>query len=117
MAVLSVQSPSLAGVAITHNAAAGGGDSFQNSGNVYIHVKNTSGGTLTPAVKVEGQGTDNFGVSGAGGTVFDQDVNLANNEEKVIGPFPPGRFNDANGRVQLTYPNGVTGVTVAVIAG
>ena len=32
----------------------------------------------------------------------------------MVGPFPPGIYNDVNGRVQLTY-DAVTNLTVAVV--
>jgi len=46
-----------------------------------------------------------------GKAVADDAITVTNAQEGVVGPFPPGIYNDANGMVQLTY-SGVTSVTV-----
>ena len=107
MAILSVAQTSLAGVALGAVAAAGGGDSFPNDGATALYVKNASGGALT--VTAAAPNADNFGVTNA---VHDSVVSVAAGAERILGPFPPGRFNDANNRVQLTY-SGVTTLTVS----
>lgn len=92
-------------------AANAGGDSIPgNKGRTFLYVKNGSGGALvvtaTPplaSVQQERLGTLTRGaiqvsVPGTGG-------------ERLIGPFPPGAFNDTNGAVAITY-SGVTSLTV-----
>lgn len=110
MAVLNVQDALVAGAAITYAAAAGGGDSFDNNGLVLLHVKNGSGAPIT--VTVDDPNTPNPGNA----TQFNPDVAIAVPAagDRLIGPFPPFRFNDVNGRVNLTY-SGVTSLTVGVI--
>ena len=51
-----------------------------------------------------------------GATTFDADVEVdtSDGDVAVVGPFPTGRFNDANGFVQLTYDN-EAGLTIAVV--
>ncbi len=106
MAALSVQAASLTGLSPTFGSAAEGGDSFSNSGREYIHVKNGHSGSQT--VTVNSQTLCNYG--------SDHDVAVAipAGEERIIGPFPKDRFNDAGGLVQLTY-SGVTALTIAVV--
>lgn len=110
MAVLTPQSPSLTGAALTFAAAAGGGDSFPNQGRSVLIFRNGSGGPLT--VTADCPNPDNFGVSGSG---LDSVVSVPDGatSDFVWGPFNPARFNDSNGRVQLSY-SGVTSLTVAV---
>ena len=108
MAILAVAQTSLAGVALGAVAAAGGGDSFQNDGATALYVKNGSGGALT--VSADAPNADNFGIIN---DAHDNVASIPAGAERLLGPFPPGRFNDANGRVQLTYPGGVTTLTVA----
>lgn len=70
------------------------GDVFTNSGRTFIHVINGSAGTLI--VTINTQTPCNQGV--------DDDAEVASilaGEERMIGAFPKGRFNDANGQVQV----------------
>jgi hypothetical protein len=90
--------PGLAGVALTfHNAAAA--DSFDNNGQTLLVLKNSSGGAITVTV-------DDPNSQLAAAQTFNPDVqrSIANGATSdVMGPFPPGRFNDANGRIQLAW--------------
>lgn len=106
MAVLTVQQVSLTGLAPVFVAASAGGDEFVNSGRAVLHVKN--GDTTDKTVTVNSQTPCNQG--------FDHDVavTVPASGERVIGPFPKNRFDDANGKIQITY-SAVTAVTVAVI--
>jgi len=106
MAILTVQQASLSGVNTTYGAAAGGGDQFANTGKAMIHVKN--GDVSSKTVTVDSQKVCSQG--------FDHDAAVAipAGEERMIGPFPKDRFNDANGDVQITY-SAVTSVTIAVV--
>jgi hypothetical protein len=114
MAVISAQQVPMAGAVVTFTNAAAAGDSYQNSGYAKVRVRNTTAGAKR--VNVEGQGVDNFGLSG---NFSDLEVSIPAAAggipgEKTMGPFPQNRFNDANGRVQLTYPDNETGMSVAI---
>jgi hypothetical protein len=110
MAILNPQTIAPTGTTITFVAAAAGGDSFQNNGYQKVHFKNTTGAPIT--VNVDTPNPDNFGVVN---NALDITVTVpANAVNFTAGPFRTDRHNDANGRVQLTYPGGVTGLTVAV---
>jgi hypothetical protein len=106
MATLSVQVAVLAGIKPTYASCAGGGDEFVNSGREFIHIKN--GHTSPQTVTVNSQTVCSQG--------FDHDAAVAvtNAEDRIIGPFPKSRFDDANGKVQLTY-SGVTALTIAIV--
>jgi hypothetical protein len=106
VATLTVQDIVRTGLAPSYGAAAGGGDEFANNGSVFYHVKNGGGGSIT-ATFVTQSTVDGLAVS-------DLAVAVPNGGERIVGPFPPGIYNDANGRVQVTY-SGVTSVTVAAL--
>lgn len=91
--------PLLTGVTLTLAAATAGGDSFQNSGVEFVQVKNAHA-TVARNVTFAAPNPDNFGITNA---AHNQVVAVPALTTKLIGPFPPGRFNDANGRVQITY--------------
>ena len=106
MADLTVQVISLSGIVPSFAAAAVGGDAFLNSGREYFHVKNGSAASINAtlnSVAACNQGFDHDAV-----------VAVAAGAEKLIGPFPKARFNDAAEKVQVTY-SGVTTVTVAAV--
>ena len=103
MAVLTVLEVSRAGVSGALTAAAGGGDSFANDGRTYFDVNNGGGSPITVTFVTQ-QTVDGLAVA-------DLAVAVSNGVRSKIGPFPPGIYNDANGRVQVTY-SGVTTVTV-----
>lgn len=107
MAVINPVDVSLAGVADNLVAAAPGGDSFVNNGHVVLIVNNASGGEVT--VTVNDVGTPNPGNA----VQFNPDVAVAvpAGARRTIGPFPPFRFNDTNGRVNVSY-SAAAGVTV-----
>lgn len=70
------------------------GDVFPNSGRIFVHVINGSAGTLV--VTINTQTPCNQGV--------DDDAQVAailTTEERMIGPFPKSRFNDANGNCNV----------------
>jgi len=110
VAVLTPVESSLAGVADNLVAAAGGGDSFPNNGNTVFVVNNASGGSIT--VTFDDPNSQNPGQA----SQFNPDVAVAVGAglRRTIGPFPPFRFNDVNGRVQVTY-SGVTSLTVMAL--
>ena len=49
-----------------------------------------------------------------GTTPDDAVVVVTNAEERMIGPFHKAAFNDANGKVQITY-SGVVALTIAAV--
>jgi len=76
-------------------AAAGGGDTFNNDGNVVLYVR------VNPFIAT----TITFATPGTpkGLVITPLAHVVANSAIRIIGPFPPEWFNDANGRVTVTY--------------
>jgi len=109
MAVQTVQDISLAGITPAVPAGSSGGDSFANNGNVILELINASGGAIT--VKADDPGSP----SPPNALSFDPDVQISvpAGQRRIWGPFPTFRFNDSNGRVNLTYgTNPPTGLTI-----
>jgi hypothetical protein len=93
------------GRVISLSAANADGSFVPNNGRVYLHVKNgdVSSKTVTVAAQLRP-------VSGL--AIADVTVSVAASAEALIGPFPPEVFNDAAGRLVVSY-SAVTSVTVA----
>ena len=87
--------------------AAAAGDSFANDGRTLLVAYNNHGSAArTVSIDIQKD-------------VDDQDppsrtVTLAAGQTKLIGPFPTGIYNDANGRVQLTYSDSAANTYVGV---
>jgi len=112
MAVLAVSQILITKIAQTLAAAAGGGDSFPNTGKEVFAIRN-AGSSITLTAVASGA-VCNYGL--AASTAHDQVITVPNDSVVyLIGPFPTLRFNDSNGRVQFTY-SAVTSVTVAVFS-
>lgn len=106
MATLSVQTINRDGLEATYSACAGGGDEFANAGDEFIHIKNGSGGDITLTIVTQ--------ATVDGQAVGDRTVVITAGEERLIGPFPTGTYNDGAGKVQLTY-SGVTSLTIGIL--
>jgi hypothetical protein len=104
--------PSLApGAGPTFHAAAAG-DTFDNNGSVLLWIKNAGGSPSVVTINAAGMPS---GPPGA--KQFDADVDVsvpATTGERVIGPFPPSRFNNDDGRVELAW-SFTTSVTWAAV--
>jgi len=107
MALLTNQAIDLTGLAeFTLAAAAGGGDSFTNSGRCIFVIDNADASPMTV--------TFNSLVASSFGTDENVAVTVTNAERAFIGPFQTARFNAIDGSVGVTY-SGVTALTVAVL--
>jgi hypothetical protein len=107
MATLTPQTSNRTGITPTYNSCAAGGDAIPNNGKVLLHFKNTNAAarvvTFATQATVDGQ------------AVADPTLTVPlTSGDKMIGPFPPSIYNDANGLLQLTY-DAVTNLSVAVI--
>lgn len=106
MATLTVATVSRAGTDIAGTSAAGGGDVFANDGYTFLKVTNGGGSSINVTIDCT-QTLDGMAVT-------DPVVAVAAGATKLIGPFSPSLFNDANGRVGVGY-SAVTSVTVAAL--
>jgi len=95
-----------AGLEAVLAAANADGSYFQNSGRDFIWVKN--GTTVSRNVIIDSPTACNQG------SAHDVTVAVSSAEERLIGPFPIDRFNDADGRVNMTFSSEV-GLTIAII--
>jgi len=112
MAVLSVQKIVKAGLTAAFAAAAGGGDSWQNTGREFLEVINAGVGSINVTIAAQAGACGTYGVTNAAHDIV---VAVSNGVTKRIGPIDPVAYNDSNGRAQITY-SGVTSVTVGVFA-
>lgn len=103
---LTLQSMVNSGLEATYAAANVDGNYFQNNGNVFLHIINGSGGDITVTIDSPTECDQ--------GETHDIAVVVTAGEERMIGPFNSNRFNDDDGRVQVTY-SGVTSLTAAAI--
>jgi hypothetical protein len=96
MAILTVNQVTRDGVLYAVVAAAAGGDSFVNDGRTLAAIYNSHGSasrTVSFDIQKTVDGQDPPSIT----------VTLTAGQTKLVGPFPTGIYNDANGRVQVTY--------------
>lgn len=108
MALITPQVIVAAGIVRSFEACASGGDEFVNSGRHFIAVINAHASDPR-TITIDSQQACNQG--------SDHDIAVvitAAQDEKVFGPFPKDRFNDSDGKVQITYSDSAADLTIAV---
>jgi hypothetical protein len=103
---LSLQTMSVTGLEATYASCNADGNYFTNNGHTFMHVINGSGGDITVTVDSPTECNQ--------GSTHDVTVTVTAGEERMIGPFEQGRFNDDDGRVQVSYST-VTSLTAGAI--
>lgn len=101
------QTVTLAGVAPTKNQATAA-DWFYNSGRVFILMENLDAAERSVIINSQ---------TGCNQEETDHDITvvvLPANDWKMIGPLPKDRFNDADGKVHLTYAGVVDEIKIAL---
>jgi hypothetical protein len=91
---------------LTFDTPAAGGDKFANTGREIVFVDQAGG--ATGDVQLEGVAGSENGRDGSS-LLANAAVTV-----KVAGPLKPREWN-SGGNVDVTYPSGVTGVTVMVV--
>lgn len=113
MALLTVMDIDEAAVEVSASlvAADAGGDSFANTGDVYVWVANgdASPHTITVTAQNASVRVPQFGVL----TKADSVTVVPAGESRIIGAFPQQPFNNTNGQALVTY-DAVTSLTVGV---
>jgi len=94
------------GLEQTYAAAVADGEKFSNDGRMFLHVKNGAAAPITVTVQTPGT------VDGL--AVAEQVITVTNAEERMIGPFPPGIYNQSDGMVYVDYSS-VTTITKALL--
>lgn len=93
------------GLTPAYTAANVDGHSIPNDGHTMLHVKTGATGT-TVSCPIPGQ------VDGQ--TVPAKSIVIGTSSERMIGPFPPGYYNQAGGDVHADFTSVAT-VTVAAV--
>lgn len=106
MAVLTVQSATRGGLISSFVGADVAGDSFPNDGHTVLRVKNGSAASITVTLNSARPCSQGFD--------HDEPVSVPAGAEPDIGPFPTDRWNDVNGRMNVSY-SAVTSVTVKAV--
>lgn len=100
---LSVQQVSRAAITPSYVTPDVAGSSILNTGSEMFHVKTGgTGATVTVPIPVLVDGK----------AVASQSYVLGTNTERMIGPFPPAIYNQADGSVYIDYSS-ITTVTAA----
>ncbi len=107
MADLGIQTIKTSGLKPVLTAATAGGDTFTNNGNTFIHVKNAGASAVTVTFKALRKCSQ--------GGLHDVVVSVPAAEERQIGPFQPGVYNDSTKKAKITY-SAVASVTVGAIS-
>jgi len=82
------------------------GDEWPNSGLEFIEVFNGGGGSINVTLDIR--------PTLDGAAVVDPVIAIPAAGRRIIGPFPPGIYNDATGRAKVTY-SGVASVTIKAL--
>lgn len=96
-----------AGLTPVFSAANADGHSVANDGHVMLEVKNGSGAPITVTVQTPGT-VDGLAIAELVVTI------PATSGDKMIGPFQPGIYNQADGTIYVDF-SAVTTVTVAAV--
>lgn len=97
MTTRAVQAPGIAGATVVANTAAAS-DSFLNNGNVMLVITNGDSASHTCTLD-----DPNTPVPSGSAANNDAVLTVPAGASKVFGPFPPSRFNDADGKVQMAW--------------
>lgn len=104
---LTVQDIVRTGLQATYTAAIADGHMFANDGKqTFIQVINNDAASKTITIQTPAT-VDSLAVT-------DRTVAVPAGEERFIGPFPKGTYNQSDGKVYIDY-SAVTSVTVAVL--
>ena len=106
--------PSTKGLTASPSSANSGGDEFINSGVEFLRVYNGHSGAQTITITANGTTTVKHPTFGTLNKDSITTYSLAATTAYYFGPFHPAAWNDANGKVQITY-SGVTSMTVEVL--
>lgn len=110
MATLTTQNITRSGLAPTYAAATSGGDAMECGSQMFLHVKNGSGGALTVTHNVPAGRQHESGVN-----ISNLALSVPASSERMIGPIDSQTFADpTTGLCSITY-SGVTSLTVAAL--
>ena len=112
MAELTLQQITEVGRAVTYASATAEGDTADNGGTTFLHIKNGGGSEITATITAETTSVDSNIYGDL--TKANASIAIAASGEAFIGPFKQAAFNDGDGEIAITY-TGVTSVTIAAL--
>jgi len=82
-------------------SSASASDKWENNGNQFLLIKNEGGESTTITITTQVTSFDSpiYGDS----TKANRTLTIASNQDGMIGPFPVGAYNDADGFCNITY--------------
>ena len=95
MATITPVAPKREANSFSFSAAAAGGDEFVNNGSELLLFEHTNGAGSDMTLTIVTQQTVD------GEAVADKAITVGKGTIHLLGPFPTGIYNDANGKVQL----------------
>lgn len=107
MATLTTQAIARTGIAPSYASAAGGGDACETGDDIFLQVKNASGGSITVTIAVPSSASTTPGVTYTNTTVSVP----ATTGDRMIGPISSIYKDPTTGLATITY-SGVTSLTV-----
>ena len=107
MATLTTQSITRAGVAPTYASATGGGDACECGDDIFLQVKNASGGSITVTIAIPSGASTYANVAYTNTAVSVP----ATTGDRMIGPISSLYKDATTGLATITY-SGVTSLTV-----
>lgn len=107
MATLATQQIARTGLAPSYVAAAGGGDACETGDDIFLQVKNGSGGAITVTIAINSSQSTVSGVAYTNTTVSVP----ATTGDRMIGPISSIYKDATTGLATITY-SGVTSLTV-----
>ena len=112
MAELTLQQITEDGITATYSTADAGGDTADNTGNTFLHIKNAAAGSMTVTITAQTTSVENqiYGTL----TKSNASVVVGASGEAFIGPFKQAAFNDGNSEIAITYST-VESVTIAAL--
>ena len=105
MALFSTQNLTMNGVEATYSATAAS-DTFTNTGEEVVHIKNGNAGSVTVTITSAQQCNQGF--------THNVEVTIDAGDEKFVGPFPTNRFNNSSGLCTFAC-SPFSSVTAAVV--
>lgn len=108
MARTSISYQQVVRTGLTESLAAANADGhkFSNDGRIVLHVVNGGASPITVTIQTPNT-VDDLAVS-------DRTVTISDEAEKIIGPFPPGIYNQSDGMVYVDF-SAVSSVTVSAL--
>ena len=109
MAELTLYQITEAGSAVTYASATAEGDTVDNGGSTFLHIKNGNASTRTVTITAQTTSVDSSIYGDL--TKANASIVVGAGAESVIGPFKTSSFNNADGEIAITY-SAVTDLTI-----